>query len=599
MEKEAKFDLNPKTRVKLQEPTLQSKARVIRASRAAVSKFLVHKTSRQISNIIKEFVGMDSVEHEVLRTTAISEIPCTCKGEECVALQQVLPVGCNTERVICYNSCTRTLYAAFKRQLKRVSEPDEEVLTQFQNFCEDYFVKYIEPHLRNFDYSYTQWFNCMPRHKQEAILAADPDFDGSKVVFGLFCKREKQIFGGKNRAIANISQEVKNIMGPVCWALEDLADKHFPGYCGKKSWSKLEEYLNKAYAEGYTTALQGDGSGFDLSQHAVCKYIDYRIYNYLADNKLIHHVDPELFRAVATAETRTIEAKYSSGKSLRPFAKAEINGTVFSGSSDTTLMNTLRMALYNMFTLHMMGLQYEQDYRLLAKGDDFMVLTRRTEVDYEANYYKYWLTKDQGEKTFYKPYGIGQILKFLIIGDFSTIDFCSTTVIPYCNGTRFKMARKPERMSPLAHYSRAALRMSRGQLKQYLLDQAQSIDMCMPRMPFYREYAEAFRYWADTIDAEPERAGAGRQRLYMEHDGHNLISTNKGQLVDMYQAYGADFIYQAEIRQSETVVPEADVLHHFLVKYGVTATDIQIHKDFLINGGYYDHMAHILQNPPK
>lgn len=599
MEKEATFDLNPRTSVKLKEPVLKSKAIVVRHHRKQIRKFLIEKTSPKCASLIAAYCGNESVEHEVLRTTAISEIPCTCQGEECVALQRVLPVGANTERVICYNSCTRTLYAAFKRQLKRVSEPDPVVIAEFQAFCEDYFVKYVEPHLRNFDYSYTQWFNCMPRHKQEAILRVDPEYDGDEVVFGLFCKREKQIFGGKNRAIANISQEVKNIMGPVCWALEDLADKYFPGYCGKKSWSKLEAYLDQAYAEGYTTALQGDGSGFDLSQHAVCKYIDYRIYNYLADKKLVHHVDPELFRRVATAETRKIEAMYSSGKSLRPFASARINGTVFSGSSDTTLMNTLRMALYNMFTLSKMGLHIEQDYRLLAKGDDFMVLTRRTDVDYELNYYKYWCTKDQGEKTNYRPYGIGQILKFLIIGDFSTIDFCSTTVIPYAGGTKFKMARKPERMSPLAHYSRAALRMSRGQLKQYLYDQADSIDMCMPQMPFYREYAEAFRYWGDQIDAEPERAGAGRPRLFMEHDGHRLIQTNKGQLVDMYERYGADFIYQAEIRQSEVVIPEADVLQHLLVKYGITETDIAIHKDFLINGGYYDHMASILQNPPK
>jgi hypothetical protein len=598
MEKEAQFDLNPKTKVTLQHPTLQSKARMVRHHRSMVRAFLARTTTPKLMSKIMGYVGCESVEHEVLRCTAISEIPCTCKGEECEALQQILPVGANTEKVICYNSCSRTLYAAFKRQLKRVPEPAEDVIAEFQEFCEQYFLKYIEPHLRDFDYSYSQWFNCMPRHKQEAILKADPNYDGESVVFGLFCKREKQIFGGKNRAIANISQEVKKIMGPVCWALEDLADKFFPGYCGKKSWSKLESYLNEAYAEGFTTALQGDGSGFDLSQHAVCKYIDYRIYNYLADNKLIHHVDPELFRKVATAETRKIEAKYNVGRSLKSFAKAKINGTVFSGSSDTTLMNTLRMALYNMFTLYKMGLQYEQDYKLLAKGDDFMVLTRRTDVDYEANYYKYWCTKDQGEKTNYKPYGIGQILKFLIIGDFSTIDFCSTTVIPYANGTRFKMARKPERMSPLAHYSRAALHMNACELKQYLLDQAYAIDMCMPRMPFYRDYADAYRYWAETIEGDPVRFGAGRQRLFVEHDGHRLISTNKGQLIDMYYLYGADFIYQAEIRQSETVIPEADVYSHLLTKYGMTETDIHIHRDFLMGGGFYDHAANVLQNPP-
>lgn len=599
MEKEAQFDLNPRTTITLQHPALQSKVRVVEKARAAVNKYIDSKIGKTNRNTILAFLGRLSPAHEVLDNTPISEIECTCKGEECEALQQILPIGANTERVICYNSCTRTLYAAFKRQLKRVPEPEETVAQEFVEFCEDYFKKYVEPHLVDFDYSYSQWFNEMPRSKQDSLLNRDPEYDGRRVAFGLFCKREKQAFGGKNRAIANISQEVKNIMGPVCWALEDIANKHFPGYCGKKSWSQLEEYLNHAYADGFTVALQGDGSGFDLSQHVVCKYIDYRIYNYLADHAKIHHVDPELFRRVATAETRTIEAKYTQNKSMRPFAKAKIHGTVFSGSSDTTLMNTLRMALYNMFTLHKLGLVYGIDYKLLAKGDDFMVLTKRMDVDYNKGYYTYWCTKDQGEKTNFKPYGIGQILKFLIIGDFSTIDFCSTTVISYANGTRFKLARKPERMTPLAHYSRAALRLGPLQLKQYLLDQAMCIDMCMPRMPFYSAYADAYRYWANTIEGEPTRASSGRCRLNMPDDGHRQIESKKGQLVDLYHLYGAEFIYAMETRQSETVVPEADVLNHLLLKYGMTSVDIQIHQDYLKTGGYYDHMAYLLQNPPS
>lgn len=595
MEKEADFALNPNTKVVLQHPALKSKVVAFERVLTCVERKLKTRVG-SCSGLILDFYGSDQPAKHVLETTPISEIECTCKGEETHALLKILPTADNTEQVICYNSCARTLYAAFKRQLKRVPEPDPEIVTEFQAFCEDYFNKYVEPHLRNFDYSYSQWLNEMPRHKQEAILKADPEYDGSKVAFGLFCKREKQAFGGKNRAIANISQEVKRIMGPVCWALEDLADKYFPGYCGKKSWSKLEEYLNEAYSQGYTVALQGDGSGFDLSQHVACKYIDYRIYNYLADHGKIHHVDGELFRRVATASERVLEAKYNSEKSLRPFAKAKIKGTVFSGSSDTTLMNTLRMALYNMFTLSKMGLKYKRDYKLLAKGDDFMVLTRRTDIDYNTNYYKYWCTKDQGEKTGFKPYGIGQILKFLIIGDFSTIDFCSTTVIPYAGGTRFKMARKLERMTPLAHYSRAALQMSQGELKQYLLDQATAIRCCMPGMPFYRDYADAYEFWAETIQAVPTRASAGRDRLIFPDDGHRQIVSRRGQLIDIYKVYGSDFIYQMETRQSETRVPDEDVYKHFLRHYKVTETDIKIHRDFLFNGGLYDHMANILKN---
>lgn len=66
---------------------------------------------------------------------------------------------------------------------------------------------------------------------------------------------------------------------------------------------------------------------------------------------------------------------------------ALIYGTVFSGASDTTLMNTVRMACYNHYTLTRNNLKFEEDYKLYAKGDDFMVFIRNPKR-YSSEYYE-------------------------------------------------------------------------------------------------------------------------------------------------------------------------------------------------------------------
>lgn len=525
--------------------------------------------------------------------TPLIEVECTCRGEREVACKRILPTGTNTKGVIVYNSCRRTLFAALRRQLKLTSPPDPKVVPELHKFMDEYFDKYIEPHLRDFDYSFSQWYNHQPRHKQDALDRIDPS-KIEEVVYGLFCKREKQEMGGKNRAISNISNETKFVMGPVIWMLEELADKFFPGYCGKKNWNDLEKYYNEAYQQGFRYVVQGDGSAFDLSQHNDCKYIDFKIYSYLADRKLIHHVPNDTFKKVATQKIRKLKASYFVNGVQKVLGTALVQGTVFSGSSDTTFANTLRMAIYNMFTLEKAGLRFDIDYKLLCKGDDFLVLVKEMR-DYDGIYYKYWCKAVKDPMTYsYEPYGIGQVLKFLVVGDYSTLDFCSTTVIPYNadGATKFKIARKVDRMNPLSHYSRAALQMSALELKQYYLDLAMSIDVSMPNMPFYASYSEAFKYHASRIPGIPIRLTTGRKRLTLPDDGHRKIDDSSEIATYIYKDYGRDFVEGLKNRLSSTKIPEEYVYNHLRTKYGLSYNDIQLHARNLRTDLYlYDHIA--------
>jgi hypothetical protein len=539
-------------------------------------------TRKGLRKIINNIVNAYAI-----RDTEIKELPCTCKGECEVALLQMFPVGSNAKNVICYNSCLRTLFAAFKRATMQVFPPEKNELKKFGKFAMDMIDKYLDPHLKNFDYSFSEWYNKMPLKKQndidDAIKKYNDRHGPEEVKFGLFCKREKQEEGGKNRAIANIDPVTKYIMGPVTWALEDICDNYFPGYCGKKNWDMLESYYMNCEQDGFKYVLQGDGSAFDLSQHAeIKKYVDFYIYNKIY--KHIHHVAPEDFRFAATNPDRVLDAKLM-GKEVITLAKARIHGTVFSGASDTTLMNTLRMSLYNHYTLMRKGYEYDRDYRLLCKGDDFIVFTKTPTLKgqkYEDAYYEIWSKKAKSPvTTTYKPHGIGQILKFLIVGSITDIDFCSTCVIRDLDGSSLKIVRRPERMIVLDSYTRAGLKMSRAQFKQYLLDQALAMEISHGQLPFYRNYIIAFRAWAEAIPVPADtNAHQGKPSRKIPYDGHRQVKTPVEEVI--CSNYGHDFQRTFLSRYSTHTVSDEAVYQFLLDKYGITFSDIQYHLGLLL-----------------
>lgn len=653
MEKEAELQLNPNTDIRLKLPFLRAKVDEMQAQLHSIGlyKCIVdgkYHFDLNVATAFKEFQSnyemlrqydLDSeVQHFVrvytgcwnrqvgnrqflvtgenlekwaanrytLATTRIEEIPCTCRGEEQDALHQLLPTGANTPEVICYNSCDRTLFAAFKRQMMRVYEPDPIVAAEFQEYTQRYFDQYVEPVLRTFDYSYSQWFNRLPRNKQDAMVQAQADITENGYPelceYGLFCKREKQEAGGKNRAIANIEPQIKYIMGPVCWALEDLADRYFPGYCGKKSWDDLENLFEQYYAEGYHYVLQGDGSAFDTCQHYELKLIDRLIYQYLARNQKIWHVNPDDFERLACSEYRELNAKTFGKFGARTLGSATIRGTVFSGASDTTLMNTLRMALYNLFTLESLGLKYGQDFKLLAKGDDFIIFSRVPKLngyDFESLYLRTWRPKPKHRTANFDDNKgtLGMILKFLNVGDYDTIDFCSVTCIPYADHTKFKLARKPNRMVPLAHYARATLKFEKqpGLIKQYLLDQAMALDISHGSMPFYSDYAAAYRHAAAQIKAEPKRSASGKPRIVLDDDGHSKVEVDHRVTFaeNSFYDYGHEFIEGLKCRFSTHVdISDEEVYAHLLKHFNISRNDVAYHRDFLLGKNeIYDCIA--------
>lgn len=551
-----------------------------RRNQLARSGFAVSRHKSNICYIINVISNL-----QVLRKTKIIDIPCTCKKK--FMFKQVLPVGLNTGKVMCYTSCLRTLFAAFKRQLKAVPRPDPKIMDEFLDFSKKFIDKYIKPHISEFDYSVSQWMNHLTSSKQQSIEQIKKDInekgiDFLNVVFGLFCKIETQKEGGKNRAIANIDPKMKWIMGPVCWSLEAFFTQFFPGYCGNKSATDLENYLTEQYHAGFTTSAQGDGSGFDLSQHPQCKEIDKYIYSLIKDK--VWHVDSSIFWKAVSMNYRKIDAKLISKEGIiRPFSSI-IPGTVFSGSSDTTLMNTVRMALYNHFTLYKAHMKLNNDYKLLAKGDDFMILIHPEDERRICSAYSLlWSNKPKDPLDFDQNYGIkgiGQIIKFLKIGDYETIDFCSNAVIRYIynNKIKFKIMRRPERMIDLAHYNRKAATYGAANLKQFYLDMATILRLTCGYKPFYRNYIDAYEYYASQIHAPPKMPKVGKMKRHYEDDGHKSFHNEKVQAdIKRFKYLDKDMAILCRLSTHQDEVDDKYVYKFLEEQYQITKPIIDYH----------------------
>lgn len=519
-------------------------------------------------------------------STPIEQIECNCRGDLQNVAMAILPVSDNTRPIVVYNSCNRTLWAAMRRQLRQVPKPDKVCMAEFQDFCKDYFLSTVLPKLEDFDYNYNEWFNHLDATKQMELL---PYMDGSKtdltnLTYKLFCKREKQIIDGtmpKNRAIASCPVSMKYVMGPVVWALETYFKK-IHGYkqssrdgISATNWGEIEELYTKRWRDGLHHVIQGDGSAWDTSVTHDLRYLPNLIYSWLADAGFIHHVDPDIFKEVATARYRKLQANYFEDGRIKTLGTATLDSTTLSGSPDTTFANTLMMMMIQKFCMHKAGYtcdEYEHD----TAGDDFAIMVPHISETLQQVYGKYWAPADSKATN----HGLGVILKFLNVGDYGSLDYCSTNVIQ--DGETFKIVRQINRLNPLNHWSTKVLSYSLGQRKQYLLDLAMSVDSWAKGLPLYGDYSTYFRYYANLIDSEVKPTNTGRSKIVLTIDPKKGRPINGHSL--SYSHYGRDFSYGLDLRQSKTLIDRRVVLNFLMDKYGLMEADLDLYTQRIQSG---------------
>lgn len=368
------------------------------------------------------------------------------KQPEKVAFKKILGDPADMkEHVMMYGKNKQTLFAALKRQIKTAPIPDQVVLEDFMQHSTKIIDQELGESLKNFSYDVAQWYNHLSAAKQGRIRPIYNYYNHPELLldytseeienilsfhYTAIVKSELQELDGKPRMVCSIPQHIKYIMGPVTWMLEEIATKNLRGYCGGLNLTEMSAQLNEYIKQGFTKVVEGDGSAFDNTQDVTLKAIDRYIYNKIIPK--IYHVPKDLFEQVANSYYKIMDVNYRDPRVQRKvytYVRYFVLGTVFSGDCDTTLMNTIRMVLYNRYVNDKAGLIYGKDYIVYAKGDDFSVLYKNYVSDefIDKLYYKYFLPKSDGpdEITDKRQFGLGQILKFLDKGDASTFKFCS------------------------------------------------------------------------------------------------------------------------------------------------------------------------------
>jgi len=393
--------------------------------------------------------------------------------------------------VMMYGKNKQTLFAAAKRQMKTAPNPKAKIAKSFINYATNRIENEIGSYLDNFTYDITQWYNHLSGAKQRQMdpimmYYTNPDLfyltyseeERERILtthYEAIVKAELQPEDGKPRMVCSIPQRIKYAMGPICWQLEEICAKHLNGYCGGMNLTEMAEKINTYASQGFTKVVEGDGSAFDNSQDISLKALDRYIYNRVLNK--VYHIPKEEFETIANLHYKTMDVKYHVSGKPRTYMSYKVLGTVFSGDSDTTLANTIRMAMYNIYVNEMEGLKYGEDFIVFSKGDDFSVLYKQRISDelIRSIYAKYFLEKPEGQLKIYdnRQYGIGQICKFLEIGDLSSFKFCSLRSW-YINDTyeQITLTRDPKKLFGISQYSIKPKQYSKYKLMQYHIQQA-------------------------------------------------------------------------------------------------------------------------------
>jgi hypothetical protein len=290
----------------------------------------------------------------------------------------------------------------------------------------------------------------------------------------IFCKSEKQLVDNgempKNRAISAMCEESKYVMGPIVYALEQYF-KQFKGYGGGQNWQQTAHTLNEWQCNGWTKLIQSDISGMDRSvSQRLKEIIGHQIYKLV--EPFVTHVPLEIWAIHAYPKMTRIVSNYFVDKMCATFGSCNMEGEVFSGSSDTLFFNTVVTAVIQRYTIEVELSINRAEYGIKAKGDDSAIAVDGgiSNTDIRAAFNRvYYQAKDI--KTTYGTYlpchGSGMTLKYLSISNYlDDFDYCSTNCY-YCSNCGFQLTRKIDRFIYLTPWSDAVKNLTRIQQLSY------------------------------------------------------------------------------------------------------------------------------------
>lgn len=445
----------------------------------------------------------------------VKDLKCKCPNK--VLYEKMLDLQTPTnEEVMAYNSCKHTIFAAAKRQMKAAPTPEPKIADEFLEYSKKIIDKEIGEDLTHFTYSFWEWYAHLNAPKQAKIDQYLQYIQGERneltpmqikecenEIYEGICKIEIQPTNGKPRMVCSIPLKYKFITGPITWKLEEICAEKFRGYCGGKNLTQMAQMCNDYIEQGFTKIVEGDGSAFDNTQDVTLKAVDRYIYSRV--EHAIYHVSRPEFHKVTHNLYKTMDVNYidTETKKKRTLMQYRILGSVFSGDCDTTLCNTLRMALYNRFVNDKAGLIYGKDYIAYSKGDDFTIQYKPYVTDefIKKAYYKYFLPASTSpDIADSRVMGLGQVLKMLDFGGPTSIKFCSLRAwYKDRSETSIVLTRDPTKLFDQSKYSRKIKTMKTRERIAYYLTQAEAYRSSYGGIQIFELAAEMLEYQAKVL----------------------------------------------------------------------------------------------------
>jgi hypothetical protein len=546
---------------------------------------------------------------------------CYSENHGKIGMIQILPTYYGTEKPIIYTNCANTMYTSMKRMTIKTVIPDPKMLERFIKWAQKIIDDEMD--LDNFQYSLETWMNHLNQEKQDEMKPYltvfnkqlyklddgeiwDCSVTDEKIIkamkqkqkwittppnYNVIVKAEKQLYDGedppKTRCVSASEGIIKYVKGPPIYALEQHAAKKLKGYCGGKNWPELCKWLDKCEQKGLTATIQIDGSGFDNTQHAALKQgIDSYIYRKIRDK--IDHIPVVYWDAMCNHQASTLTGSYWEEGCRHTIGICEIIGNTFSGDPDTTFGNTVRMALYQRFVVEELAKIPKDNYEVIAKGDDGETCCEPSQIELIVEkLHEVFATKEQAKK--HITHGLGQIAKFIKIGDLEDTDFCSTQVFRSSNG--YKMTRQFRRALKLDSYSVKAKTLTIAQFVRFLQDMQLSAETWCKDLPIWRAHYKRMTLWAQKLkekyplmkkSAERMPEGIKKQNFLFGEIGGYKLTEAESNLVNIDKSYD---MMQAILTRKREIHDQdiEDYYEHLNRKYHLTKEMIQEMEEAMMN----------------
>lgn len=547
-------------------------------------------------------------EHEFSAITCVDVSP----GK----LIQILPNFTTDTHVSCYHNCYKTVLVAVFRQIEAVCRPTVTFLNDFSNFFDSILVE-IDDCTKNLMGSFNIYWNHLTLKQQKEIDdLIDMDEDDPKLFeysITPFCKCDKQLgFKCKCRAISAVNRYDKFLLGPICYDAEHrLRKAKFKGYSIGLNWKQKIDKMNEWKARDFKI-VSTDLRGFDRTNDMFMKRIvHHKTYKLLFKNatklltkNILKHCMSDKVKLIISHKLKNFEG------SIDEFVN--IIGTVFSGKSCTTLLNTIMMiALLRFIAEKYLNLTPEQ-YDLQVSGDDGnLALPSYISDERIKNAYDLVFVNDKMSSCkILSPlaaYGSGMCIKTMTIGDTETTNFCSTHVY-YCAACQNHFfTRDLEKFVKLTSYSVSATQFNSNQLQIYSQNLYYANSLWINNLPIFRAVNERLRTDAignldSTIKPSKSRRRLDQQEQlyfdeYFKEDNDEIVNTLKYSYTkdDFYSNHGKiqnisdccvnSFVAALEIRYGLSI-KDIEQIEDQILELQENAMESRLDEAFVFNNNY-------------